>query len=230
MVAHIVPVVLTAFVLYTAWPGSSLFSWHPTLMVLAFVVCMWEGLLVFNKESSLFVNVSRSTKVLIHQILNIAAVVFAILGFIVIYYNKDLNAKPHFTTWHGLFGLVTVICVTVQSLGGDVVRYEWLRKLLRVKMSLGTLKIYHATSGLVAFTLVVTTIMLAFYSTWFTSQVGWVPWILCYGCVSFMAVIIMNQVVTEYLPRTQGRRATVPTPTPVTSKKSANSKKNKKTD
>lgn len=187
---------------------------------------MWEGLLVFNKESSLFVNVARPTKVLIHQVLNIAAVIFSILGFIIIYYNKHLNEKPHFTTWHGTFGLVTVVCVTLQSLGGDVVKYDWLRKFLRVKMSLGTLKIYHATSGLVVFTLVVTTMVLALYSTWFSSQVGWPLWILSNGSVSFMAVIIMNQVVSEYLSRTQRRGMVSTTATTVTSKNSANSKKN----
>ena len=167
---------------------------------------------------------------LIHQALNIAAVVFAILGFCVIYYNKDVNDKPHFTTWHGLLGLITVIFITGQSLGGDIVKYEWIRRILGVKISLGKLKIYHATSGLVAFTLVVTTMMLALYSTWFTSQVGWVLWLLCNGSVSFMAVIIMNQVVTEYLPKTQGRRQAVPDPVPTkkASQKSGSSKKIKK--
>ncbi|XP_045166556.2 probable transmembrane reductase CYB561D1 isoform X2 [Mercenaria mercenaria] len=197
-------------------------------MVFAFVACMWEGLLVFNRESSIFVNVTRPTKVLIHQVLNIVAVTCAILGFIVIYYNKSLNDKPHFTSWHGLLGLITVICVTVQSFGGDVVKYEWLRKILGVKLSSGTLKIYHATSGLVVFTLVVTTMMLALYSTWFTSQVGWLLWLLCNGCVSFMAVIIMNQVVSEYLPKTQRRGVPAPVPAKKTSQKSANSKRNKK--
>jgi cytochrome b-561 domain-containing protein 2 len=191
---------------------------------------MWEGLLVFNRESSLFVNVARPTKVLIHQVLNMAAVVCAILGFTVIYYNKSINDKPHFTTWHGLLGLITVIYITAQSLGGDVVKYEWLRRILGVRMSLGKLKIYHATSGLVAFTLVVTTMMLALYSTWFTSQVGWVLWLLCNGSVSFMAVIIMNQVVTEYLPKTQRQTVAAPLPTKKTSQKSGSSRKNKKSN
>lgn len=207
MVAHIVTVLFTAFIIYTAWPGSSLFSWHPTLMVLAFVVGMWEALLAFNKESSMFVNFARPSKVLIHQCLNVFAVSASITGFIVIYYNKHINDKPHFTTWHGLFGLMTVIAVTIQSLGGDFVKYEGLRSLFGIKKSLGALKIYHATSGLVTFTLVMCTMMLAMYSNWFASQVGWVLWLLCIGCISFMAVIVMNQVVTEYLPRTQGRQS-----------------------
>ncbi|KAL4226371.1 hypothetical protein ACF0H5_014354 [Mactra antiquata] len=204
MVAHIVTVLFSAFMIYTAWPGSSLFSWHPTLMTFAFGAALWEALLVFNKESSIFVNVTRPTKVLVHQILGITAVASSLLGFAAIYYNKEFNEKPHFVTWHGLMGLIAVVFVTIQSFGGDLVKYEWLRKLVGVNKSLAVLKIYHATAGLVAFTLVMATMMLALYSTWFTSQVGWIMWMLCNGCVSFMAVIVMNQVVAEYLPRTRG--------------------------
>lgn len=193
------------------------------LFIFQFAACLWEGLLVFNKESTIFVNVTRSTKVLIHQSLNICAVVASIAGFTVIYYNKSLHDKPHFSTWHGLFGLITVVYMCIQAFGGDVVRYEWLRKRLGAGMSLGALKIYHATSGLIAFTLVMVTMMLALYSTWFTSQVGWVLWLVCNASVSFMAVIMMNQVVSEYLPRTRGSRQAAAVPI---QKKQGSKKKN----
>lgn len=203
MVAHAVVVLFIAFIVYTAWPGSSLFSWHPTLMTLAFVGCMFEGLLAFNPESSLFFGAARQTKVLFHQVCQICAVVLSLAGFAVIYYNKTLNDKPHFTTWHGFFGIITIIVSSLQSFGGDLVRYAGLRAFLKIKSSLAVLKVYHATSGLITFTLVTVTFVCAFYSSWFTSHVDGLLWYPCMASLSFMSMIVMNRVVGEYLPRTR---------------------------
>ncbi|WAR26534.1 C56D1-like protein [Mya arenaria] len=205
MVAHIITVLFSGFMIYTAWPGSSLFSWHPTLMTLAFVVGMFEAMLVFNRESSIFVNMQRPTKVLIHHVLQVFAVVCSLTGFTVIYYNKVLNEKPHFTSWHGLLGIITVCAIPLAALGGNIVKYQFLRDLFKIKISLGKLKIYHATAGLVVFTLVMFTIMLGLYSDWFVNQVSSILWYISAMSVSFMAVVVMNQVTQEYLPRAQGR-------------------------
>ena len=169
-----------------------------------FVTFMFEGLLVFNRESSLLISASRETKVLVHWVLQATAVICAILGFVVIFYNKYINDKPHFTTWHGLFGVITVIYIVIQSIGGSFVKYQFLRSLIR--MRLADLKLYHATSGLIAFTLVTFTLMLAMYSIWFTSNVNEILWYACVMSVSFIAVIIMNQITSEYLPKTRVKK------------------------
>ncbi|KAH3880427.1 hypothetical protein DPMN_004341 [Dreissena polymorpha] len=189
--------------IYTAWPGSSLFPWHPTLMTLAFVAGMFEALMVFNRESSLFLNASRPTKVLVHHVLQVFAIVCALSGFGVIFYNKMLNDKPHFTTWHGLFGVITICSLPLAAVGGNVVKYQFLRDMLRIKITLAQLKIYHATGGLIVFTMVMITLMLSLYSNWFTGNVSGILWYACAMCVSFMAVVVMNQVTQEYLPKTR---------------------------
>lgn len=38
-----------------------------------------------------------------------------------IYINKDLREKPHFTTWHGFVGLLVTLTVAIQVRG-----YSWL--------------------------------------------------------------------------------------------------------
>ena len=182
---------------------------------------MFEGLLVFNRESTLLTAFDRPTKLRIHQIAQIAAIILSILGFVVIYINKNINEKPHFTTWHSLFGITTVVYSCLQAFGGDLVYYPWLRQFLRIQKSLGTLKIYHATAGLIGWTLVTITLMLSLYSTWYSKQVGWVFWWMSLACVSFMAMTVMNQVVQEYLPRTRRMQA------PVEVKKKNNAKKKK---
>lgn len=224
MVAHVIAVLFTCLMIFVAWPGSSLFSWHPTLMTFAFVTLMFEGLLVFNRESSLLLAAARQTKVQVHWILQATAITCAILGFLVIFYNKYLYDKPHFTTWHGLFGVITVSYIVLQSIGGSFVKYQWLRSFINIKLA--DLKLYHATSGLIAFTLVTATLMLAMYSTWFTSNVNEILWYGCVASVSFMAVIVMNQITSEYLPKARGQKP-VPVPTEVASKNAKTTKKSK---
>ena len=170
-------------------------------IVFQFVTMMFEGLLVFNRESSLLLAASHQTKVKVHWILQASAVTCASLGFLAIFYNKYIHDKPHFTTWHGLFGVITVAYILVQSVGGSFVKYEFLRSLIKIRLA--DLKLYHATSGIVAFTLVTFTLMLAMYSSWFTSNVNEYLWYACVMAISFMAVIIMNQITSEYLPKTR---------------------------
>lgn len=167
--------------------------------------------MVFNRESSLFLNAARETKVLAHHCLQVFAIVSSLLGFAAIYVNKTRHDKPHFTTWHGLLGIITICAIPMAALGGNIVKYKGLRDMLKVKQSLGELKIMHATGGLVIFTLVMTTMMLGLYSEWYTSQVDGIFWYLSMLCVSFMAMVVMNQVVTEYLPRTRGQRSSTQT-------------------
>ena len=53
MVFHIVTLGLTAVMMYTAVPGSDLFSWHPTLMTVGFALLMAQAIVIFSPESSL---------------------------------------------------------------------------------------------------------------------------------------------------------------------------------
>ena len=53
MVFHLVTLGLTGLMLYTAVPGSDLFSWHPTLMTIGFSLLMAQAIVIFSPESSL---------------------------------------------------------------------------------------------------------------------------------------------------------------------------------
>ena len=64
MVFHIVTLGLTAVMMYTAVPGSDLFSWHPTLMTVGFALLMAQAIVIFSPESSLLqVCVSRGENI-----------------------------------------------------------------------------------------------------------------------------------------------------------------------
>ena len=45
----------------------------------------------------------------LHWILNLTSTLAAAAGFGVIYLNKEMVGKKHFTTWHGRLGLATMV-------------------------------------------------------------------------------------------------------------------------
>ncbi|XP_013388383.1 cytochrome b561 domain-containing protein 2-like [Lingula anatina] len=205
MVAHFIVVLFTSFVVYTAWPGSSLFSWHPTLMVVAFTFLMVEAILAFSPESSMLSKAEHKTKVMVHKILQILCGVCAATGVSVIVYNKILHNKPHFTSWHGFLGIMTVGYLVMQILIG-MVGFVWFPDILRSYMSLFQQKLLHATSGIILYLMVSVSLMLGMLSNWFTSNVTGSAWYVCFMCPLWLALIVALQTTNSYVPRLRNRR------------------------
>ncbi|XP_074692553.1 transmembrane reductase CYB561D2 isoform X2 [Strix aluco] len=214
--AHLVALGFPTAVAVLARPGSSLFSWHPLLMALAvspagwgrpvaiplpsvsqFSFLMTEALLIFSPETSLLRSFSRKVKVRAHWALQLLALLCALLGLGIITYNKHLNGKAHFVTWHGLTGLLTVLYASGQCAGGVLLLYPKLMK----NWTLAKLKLYHATSGLVGYLLGCASLMLGMCSLWFTASVTSVAWYLAMLCPLLTSLVIMNQVSNAYLYR-----------------------------
>ncbi|XP_060621768.2 transmembrane reductase CYB561D2 [Anolis sagrei] len=195
--AHLVSLGFTIFVAVLARPGSSLFSWHPLLMSLAFSFLMTEAVLVFSPESSLLRSFSRKARARFHWALQLLSLTCAILGLAIISYNKYLNGKDHFVTWHGQTGLLTVFYASMQCMGGVALLYPKLMK----NWTLGKLKLYHATSGLIGYLLGCASLMLGMSSLWFTAAVTGVSWYLSILCPILTSLVVMNQVSNAYLYR-----------------------------
>lgn len=194
---HVLCAVFTGFITVLSKPGSSLFSWHPFLMTLAFSFFMTEAILLFNSHSSLVGKLKHKTKGRLHWILQCLCVFCAVVALITISYNKNLNGKPHFTSWHGLIGLVTVIVVVLQSLGAVSLLYPKLAK----GWSLAKLKRYHATSGLLTYLLGSISLFLGLCSTWVSSNVSGYVWYLAALCPTLCALVIMSQVTNAYMAK-----------------------------
>ncbi|XP_053325708.1 transmembrane reductase CYB561D2 [Spea bombifrons] len=195
--AHLATITFTVYVICVSQPGTTLFSWHPFLMTLAFSFLMTEAILVFSPDTSLFRSFSRKAKVRVHWALQLLSVLCALLGFGIIYANKVLQDKPHFSTWHGLLGGLTVLWALVQSLGGVSLLYP---KLLQ-RWTLATRKLYHATAGLLGYQLGCASLLLGMCSLWFTASVTGLSWYLCALCPIFTGLVIMSQVSNAYLYR-----------------------------
>ncbi|KFP91325.1 Cytochrome b561 domain-containing protein 2, partial [Apaloderma vittatum] len=156
-----------------------------------------EALLIFSPETSLLRSFSRKVKVRVHWALQLLALLCALLGLGIITYNKHLNGKAHFVTWHGLTGLLTVLYASGQCAGGALLLYPKLMK----NWTLAKLKLYHATSGLVGYLLGCASLMLGMCSLWFTTSVTSASWYLAMLCPLFTSLVIMNQVSNAYLYR-----------------------------
>ncbi|XP_072026944.1 transmembrane reductase CYB561D2-like [Amphiura filiformis] len=198
MVAHIAAIVFTGYVVFLALPGNYLFAWHPILMSIAFGVLTTEAILYFSPESTLIPQASRSTKVGYHWATNTTAIICGLIGLTVIVSNKYKNGKPHFTTWHGTLGLITIIYMCVQGLAGTTLLYP---KLLAGKIKLADQKIYHATSGLFLYTSGLGTLVLALFSSWYTTNAHPAMWWVSLSCLAWLSLVIMNQVTSEYIPK-----------------------------
>ncbi|KAJ3102684.1 hypothetical protein HDU97_000381 [Phlyctochytrium planicorne] len=57
-------------------------------------------------------------KIDVHASIAFASVAFAVMGVFVIYYNKELNNRPHFSSWHGTLGAIFLVFCLGQGAGG----------------------------------------------------------------------------------------------------------------
>ncbi|KAF4093522.1 hypothetical protein AMELA_G00002980 [Ameiurus melas] len=194
---HLLCAAFTVSVAVIAEPGSSLFSWHPFLMSLAFSLFMTEAILLFSQHSSPAGKLKHQVKSRLHWILQCSCVSCALLGLGAVVYNKNLNSKPHFSTWHGLVGMVTVCVVAVQSVAALPLVYHKLAK----GWSLAKLKRYHAAAGLVTYLLGSASLILGACSTWFTSSVGGNAWYVIVLCPVVAALTVMSQVTSAYMAK-----------------------------
>ncbi|XP_071538444.1 transmembrane reductase CYB561D2 [Panulirus ornatus] len=184
-------VVFTLFVTYLAKPGSSLFSYHPTLMTVAFTGLMTEAIFMFSKYG-LAGGRLHSAKITAHWLVLMLAAVAHGVGYVTIYYNKELNSKPHYTSWHGSLGLSTSVLFWLQLSVGIFVRYP---KLLKSVMQGRTLKAIHGLFGMMTFGAAMITVALGLWSNWFQDKV---PKLTLYSGVG-LHILLMFIVCKKFL-------------------------------
>ncbi|KAK4881016.1 hypothetical protein RN001_004335 [Aquatica leii] len=136
------------------------FTWHPVLLSIGWVLLMGEGILIFNPHNILVVNLSYSTKVQLHWIIQGLGTTACVIGFVIIYVHKNLHDKPHFHSWHGIFGLIFVLMLTTVILTGLLALYSF--SLRNYISSLNT-KFAHRVFGVVSYMIGGVTVLLNKY-------------------------------------------------------------------
>jgi len=200
MVVHIISVALTGFYIYLANPGKDLFSWHPVLMSIGFVLLLLQAIVMFSPESSLTPNSPRTDKVQLHWMLHAFGAASACFGFAAVFFNKEMNGRKHFSTWHSKLGLATMLGLFLAVLGGIAANYT--QKLKTVVKPINV-KVWHATGGMIIFIMAMVTVALATYSNWFHNRMGKMPWVgrICLLAPIILAICVARQVTQSYLPR-----------------------------
>ncbi|KAK7880279.1 hypothetical protein WMY93_030646 [Mugilogobius chulae] len=142
--AHATALGLTITITVLSRPGTSLFSWHPVCMSVAYWLCMTEGLLLFT-EGSLCSCVSVIRKAHVNWLCQAVGMLSAVIGLGFMVASKQRSELPHLVSWHSILGLITVVATGLQVACGLSVLFP---KLLRLSSHPAKLKLYHTTVGL----------------------------------------------------------------------------------
>ncbi|XP_038551701.1 cytochrome b561 domain-containing protein 1 [Micropterus salmoides] len=196
--AHVTGLGLTLIISVLSRPGTSLFSWHPMCMSVAYCLCMTEGILLFSAEGSPFCFKSRQGKVRLHWFCQALVLIAAATGLGFMVASKNVSELPHLVTWHSLLGVCTLAATVLQAACGICAVFP---KLLRPSSSPPRLKLYHATCGLVVYLLATVTVVSAMFSDWFQATVKGLAWWAFLLLPIFPALVVMNQITNAYLTR-----------------------------
>jgi hypothetical protein len=160
---------------------------------------MFQALLVFSKESSFFVSAKHKTKVNLHWIFNTIATVLILIAYACIYKNKENNLKAHLTTWHGLFGFITICYTVVQWIAGHflTIFHDKIRHLIPYNR----LHVYHSTSGVILYFLITVTFTLSFGSNWYKGSTPVYVQYLSFVAVAILALMVSTQVASKFVMR-----------------------------
>ena len=161
---------------------------------------MAESILLFSPQSSLLSRAGRKTKVWYHLLGMWLAGICAIVGWLAIYSNKERTDAPHGATNHGRIGFITVLYTTMQCFGGMALYFPSI-SMKFVKYS--KLKVMHATSGTLLFTMACGSLVLGMCSNWFTGQVTGTSWYACVTCPLLLTLIVWTQVTSHYVFKKQ---------------------------
>ncbi|XP_027251287.1 cytochrome b561 domain-containing protein 1 isoform X3 [Cricetulus griseus] len=197
ILAHLTALGFTIFLTVLSRPGTSLFSWHPVFMALAFCLCMAEAILLFSPEHSLFFFCSRKTRIRLHWAGQTVAILCAILGLGFIISSKIRSELSHLVSWHSWIGTLTLLATGGQALCGLGLLCPRAARVSKV----ARLKLYHLTCGLVVYLMATVTVLLGMYSVWFQAQIKGAAWYLCLALPLYPALVIMHQISSSYLPR-----------------------------
>ena len=155
---------LGVFIAILAKPGSSLFSWHPFCMSASFFMLIPFSTKILKYRSVL----NYQTRKRAHWMSQLFSMFLVLFGFYAIYENKNRLNKLHFTTNHGLSGLITVICMAIQSFVFGIPA-NW--KVFGFSMS--KFKKWHVFFSVVSFLASMVTLILAFGTKFMDGKVDY---------------------------------------------------------
>jgi hypothetical protein len=115
LTASLGALLFSSTVWYITWNVDYFFFvWHPTLMALT-IFTVTNGILALQQTIT---KEEKSSGLNLHRAIQSISLLSAIGGFYVTFTFKNTIDKEHFTTPHGVFGLITFILLITQAVGG----------------------------------------------------------------------------------------------------------------
>jgi hypothetical protein len=125
---------------------------------------MSEGILSLAKDNILTGTLPKLIRLRLHWIFQTIGLVLILIGFTVVFLNKNYLNKTHFKSWHGLFGFIGVVCSVPTCLDGILALYHGaLRHYIRPRIN----KFLHIASGVATFVFGGLALVLSVYTNWF---------------------------------------------------------------
>ena len=130
---------------------------------------------MFRKSS-----LSWKSKNAVHLVISLLGSISLGSGFWAIYENKNINIKPHFTSWHGKISLISIILIILLVCNG-------LLTYFGVKSS----RILHRKFSLMISCLFFTAFSLGLYSNWAQNNLHFSA-LLTSLCIPLIAALTMK--------------------------------------
>lgn len=165
---------------------------------------MSNAILAYSNNYYLTYKLPYTSRVTLHWMLQVAAGTCILIAFLCIYFHKVNNNFPHFKTWHGYLGLITVILSAGASSGGILAKYSFqTRKLLKPVY----IKVIHASFGSIAYILAITNICLGLNSDWFNSQANGALIVILIILNILSGAVVISKPLTTIWSRVSGSRS-----------------------
>lgn len=175
--------------------GSSwrdVFQYHPLMMTVACVGFLPEIMHLSNNFRRCRSMVERQQTVGLHLQTAIAMKILSLIGFVAIEISKIQRKKKHFTTWHGLIGLICIIVLALQVVIGIVYHYR-LFPTKRFPGIFSLLRKVHQWLGITLVALAAVSMYLGL-QTHFAEKAVVEPWARMFFALATTAVVIFAYV------------------------------------
>ncbi|KAG0343088.1 hypothetical protein BG004_005486 [Podila humilis] len=169
------------------------YSWHPIFMGLYGFVATESILILQPVQKASQKRLART----IHGLVQIAALVFALVGLVAIYVNKERKGKAHFYTNHGIYGCTAIFVFFAQTLFGCFVGYAPRSVLQRCIGGQARIVRIHRVVGYFSIGLMWLALWLAVYTNWMVRNFNY-PYIFALG-LSMLSVGLVGQVTPSRL-------------------------------
>ncbi|CAF4210483.1 unnamed protein product [Rotaria sp. Silwood2] len=131
---------------------------------------MFQAINIFSTDdTSRSPSLPRRKQIFIHSLLQLGTIICSIIAFTAIYLRKEQGNRPHFTSWHGFIGLIAFVWSLLQALCGLFLTI-FQRYIRSIGLTYAQLRMYHATSGVVLFTVSCFVLVLGLASNWFKNK------------------------------------------------------------